>query len=220
MLAGAVACGTTPAGVPVPTFPAASAPATTPPPTRDLGLGLPDCEQLVGQEELPALFGLPVGSVTVRTVVGVPAPSVGRLQRLDCTYAVTDPTAAPLGVVLRMTVGLYRDSAAARDQHERNVADEQVGASGSRQPSLGAVAATLVQRGGESILLTCHDALTVDFDLAPRAEPLPPEALLTDLARRVLSRLVPPRSGDVPARPGQSEAVAAGPPRAQGEPAP
>jgi hypothetical protein len=189
LLAGA-ACGAPPAMVPVPTFPTASAVPTTTP-TSGPGDGrLPtDCEQIVGHDELPALLGLPVDSVTVRTVMGVPAPSVGRVERIDCTYTVTDPDTSPQGVVLRMTLGRYRDEVAAHDQHVRNVADEQDGASGSAEPDLGGAAATLVQRDARTLLLTSYDAITVDLDLAQRPAPLPPRDLLTDLARRVLARV-------------------------------
>ena len=221
VLAGAAACGSPPAMVPTPTFPAAPLPTTTQPPSSDLGSGLPsDCRQLVGQDELPGLLGLPVGSIAVRTVLGVPAPSVGRVQRTDCSYTVTDPHAPPLGVVLRMTVGRYRDPATARDQHDRNVANEAVGASDVRPVDLGAAAATIMQRGGESFLLVSYGTLTVDLDLVRRAEPLPPEDLLTDLVRRVLGRLNPPWPDGAPGRPGRSDASAAETSSARAEPAP
>jgi hypothetical protein len=94
-------------------------------------------------------------------------------------------------MVLQMTVGLYTDAAAARDQHDRNVADEGVGGSTSDQPGLGAAVASAVQRGSETMLLTCYDAVTVDLHLPARPAPLPPRDLLTDLARRVLARVAP-----------------------------
>jgi hypothetical protein len=195
LLAGVAACGSPPAMVAVPTFPVVSpAPTTTPPPGPDGGHLPTDCEQILGHDELPALLGLPVDSVTLRTVQGVPAPSVGRLERINCTYLVTDPAPPPQGVVLRMTLGRYSDVAAARDQYDRNVADERGGASASTQPDLGAAAATVVQRGAQTVLLTCYDALTVDLDLAQRPAPLPPRDLLTDLARRVLARVTPAES--------------------------
>jgi hypothetical protein len=130
-----------------------------------------------------------VDSVSVHTVQGVPSPSVGRLERIDCTYTVTDPDASPRGVVLRMTLGRYRDEIAAHYQHDRNVADQQNGASGSAEPELGAAAATLVQRDARTVLLTSYGAITVDLDLAKRPGPLPPQDLLTDLARRVLAKV-------------------------------
>jgi hypothetical protein len=176
--------------IPVPRFPtAAAAPTTAPQPAPDAGRLPADCEQLVGHDELPGLFGLPVDSVTVRTVRGMPSPSVGRVERVDCTYTVTAPAAPGLqGVVLRMTVGRYHDVAAARAQHDRNVADQRAGTSVTTQPDLGATAASMVQRGAESILLTSYGTVTVDFDLMRPPGPLPPRDLLTDLVRRVLAR--------------------------------
>jgi hypothetical protein len=192
-VAGSTACSAAAVGVPVPTFPAA-APTTTSAPGRVVegGNRLPgDCQDLVGSDELVALFGLPVGSVAAQTVVGAPAPSVGRLERLSCTYTVSGFAAPRQGVVLRMTVGAYRDSAAAREQHERNVVDEGVGASNPERPELGGAAAALVRRGGESVLLTSFDTVTLDLDLVPQPTPVPPTDLLVDLARRVLARMVP-----------------------------
>jgi hypothetical protein len=86
---------------------------------------------------------------------------------------------------------MYADAVAARDQHARNVADQRAGASSSAEPELGAAAATLVEHRTETVLLTSFDTFTLDLDLARRPGPLPPEDLLTDLARRVLARLAP-----------------------------
>jgi hypothetical protein len=201
LVAGATACGAqVPTAVPVPTFPAASvAPTTTSVPELDDGRLLPaDCEQIVGHDELPGLFGLPVDSVSVRTVQGVPAPSVGRVERVDCTYTVTDPTAPLRGVVLRMTLGAYSDVASARAQHDRNVADQRAGASAVEKPDLGEAAATVVEHGPETVLLTSYEEVTVDLELPGRSAPLSPRDLLTDLARRVLARLAPAADTDSP----------------------
>jgi hypothetical protein len=180
--------------VAVPTFPPPPAATSTPAaPPQETGLPV-DCEELVAHAELAALFGQPPDGVAVRTVLGQPSPAVGRLQRVDCTYILSDPAAPQRpGVVLRMTVGLYRNGAAARDQHERNVADQRAGAAGSTQPPLGGVAATMVQRDAEDVLLTSYGRLTLDLDLPHRPHPLLPADLLTDLARRVLARLGPGR---------------------------
>jgi len=190
---GAAGCASGPVAVPVPTFPASTPSATSAPPTREAGHLLPaDCEQLVGRAEFSALFALPVDSVAVRTVQGAPSPSVGRLGRTTCTYTASGPAPQPLqGVVLQMVVGMYADAVAARDQHARNVADQQAGASSSVEPELGAAAATLVEHRTETVLLTSFDTVTLDLDLARRPGPLPPADLLTDLARRVLARLAP-----------------------------
>jgi hypothetical protein len=185
-------CAQKPGPVAVPTF--SSPPSTSMKPVaHETDRGLPlDCEEFVGRDEIAALFGLPLDSVSVRTVLGRPAPLVGRLERVDCVYTLT-PGAGPnrAGVVLRMTVGRYADGVAARDQHERNVVDQRTGASGSTRPELGAAAATMVRRGGENVLLTRYGALTLDLDVPDRPHPLDPVDLLTDLARRVLARIVP-----------------------------
>jgi hypothetical protein len=188
-LAGAAACASAPGAVPVPTFPQApsTAPQTRPPSDSILPAG---CEDVVSSDELSALFALPVGSVAVRTVAGTPSPSVGRLERMTCTYTVVDPVAPQHGVVLRMTLGAYRDVAAARSQHERNVADQQGGADDPVRPELGEAAAAVVQRDGRSMLLTSYRTVSVDLDVATRPGPLGPVERLTDLARRVLARLV------------------------------
>lgn len=192
-IVGTTACASRPTVVAVPTFPPGAPTSTVAETPPDDGHRLPsDCEELVGQDEISALFGLPLGSVTVRTVRGTPSPSVGRLERMTCTYTVYEPATPPRrGVVLRIAVGAYRDVVAAHDQHERNVADERAGASSSLQPEIGTAAATLVQRDAKCVLLTSSDTVTLDLDLTPRPVPLPPVDLLTDIARRVLARLPP-----------------------------
>jgi hypothetical protein len=127
-----------------------------------------------------------------------PSPSVGRLERLTCTYTMSGPVQRPQNVVLRMTVGAYTDAAAAHNQHERNLADEGAGGSNEAQPELGNVPAGLVQHDADSVLLTSVDRFTLDLGLPPRRGPLPPADLLIDLARRVLARLPPVRSDVTP----------------------
>jgi hypothetical protein len=195
VVAGVTACSSAPAVVPVPTFDAVAPSSTSAPPTREDGELLPDsCEDLVGHDEFAALFGLPVGSVALRTVQGTPSPSVGRLERMTCTYTVSGPASAPLqGLRLQMTVGAYRDAGAAHDQHERNVVDQRAGATSATEPELGRAGATLVEHDSGAVLLTSVDAVTLDLVLARRPTPLPSLDLLTDLARRVLARLAPDR---------------------------
>lgn len=189
----ATGCASAPQVVPVPTFAPSAPTSTSAPPASETDTRLPtDCAQLLGQDELSALFGLPMDSVMIRMVQGTPSPSVGRLERMTCTYTAVGPTAPPpQGVVLRMTVGAYRDTAAAHAQHERNVAEEQAGSSSPVHPALGTAAATLLHRDVEHLLLTASDAVTLDLDLPPRPGPLSPSDLLLDLARRVLARLAP-----------------------------
>jgi hypothetical protein len=195
-------CAQKPGPVAVPTF--SSPPSTSVTPVaRGTDPGLPvDCEEFLGRDETAELFGLPLDSVSVRTVLGRPSLSVGRVERVDCVYTLTVvPGPNPAGVVLRMTVGRFADGAAARDQHERNVVDQQTGAARSTRVELGDAAATLVRRGREDVLLTRYGALTLDLDVPDRPHPLDPADLLTDLARRILKRIPDPSStgpGDRP----------------------
>jgi hypothetical protein len=156
VVAGVTACASAPAVVPVPTFDAAAPPSSSAPPTREPGDALPDsCEDVVGHDEFAALFGLPAGSVALRTVQGTPSPSVGRLERVTCTYTVSGPASPALqGMRLQMILGAYRDAAAAHDQHRRNVADQEAGSSSSTQPELGAAEATAVEQDAGTVLLT------------------------------------------------------------------
>jgi hypothetical protein len=195
VVAGVTACTSAPVTVPVPTFDAAPPVSSSAPPTREAGDLLPDsCEDLVGHDEFAALFGLPVGSVALRTVQGAPSPSVGRLERMTCTYTVSGPAPSDLqGMRLQMVLGAYRDAVAAHDQHGRNVADQRTGAASAAQAELGAAEATAVEHGAGTVLLTRFDTVTLDLDLARRPTPLPSVGLLTDLARRVLARVAPDR---------------------------
>jgi hypothetical protein len=188
----ATACASAPVSVPVPTFDPVAPSSTSAAPTESPDSRLPaDCAQLLGADELAALFGLPLDTVLVRTVQGTPSPSVGRRERLTCTYTVGPAAPSPQGVVLRLTAGAFDDTAAARAQHERNVAVERAGTSGSATPALGTAAATLLERKAGTVLLTASDVVTLDLDVPNRPRPLPSADLLVDLARRVLERLAP-----------------------------
>lgn len=184
LVLGSVACGRPPEPVAVPVFPAAAAPVAA---AGDRGTAPagPTCADLLPVEEVQAVLGLPVDGVAVRSVDGVPAPSVGRLARVTCRYAVVDPAWPVHGEVLVVVAARFVDDAAARAQSARNVADLAGPAPSSPVP-MGAAAA--VQVGGAD-LLVAHGRGTVDLTLAAGAGlPGPPGEVLTDLARRVLAR--------------------------------
>src|SRR5690349_4032829 len=86
LLVGACSSGSSLATPPVPTFPGpGAAPVTSAPPPRNSILPT-ECDQVLGSDQVPNYLGMPLGSVRVAALRDVPAPSVGRLERVTCNY--------------------------------------------------------------------------------------------------------------------------------------
>jgi hypothetical protein len=178
------ACGTSEAEpTAVPTFPTAagSGPATT---TADDGRVIPaDCGRILGAPDLEAVMGLPLGSVTLRTTIGVGQPAVGRIERVSCRYSrVGDGGGRPL---LDLNVTAYSDAAAASAQWQVNVRAE----SGERRDmQLGSAPAALFEKHGQAVLMVAYS--TSNLTLILPDQPLPGGKsradALVDLALRVL----------------------------------
>jgi hypothetical protein len=189
LLAGALAlaiggCSTSEAEpTAVPTFPSAvgPGPATT---AADDGRVLPaDCGRILAASDLEAVMGLPLGSVAVRTTIGVPQPAVGRVERVSCRYTrVGDGGGRPM---LDVNATAYRDAEAASAQWQVNVRAE----SGERRDvQLGSAPAVLFEKRGQAVLMMAHS--TSNLTLVLPDQPLPggktrADALI-DLALRVL----------------------------------
>jgi hypothetical protein len=190
-------CGTSEAEpTAVPTFPTAAeqGPATT---AADDGRVIPaDCGRILGAPDLEAVMGLPLGSVAVRTTIGVPQPAVGRTERVSCRYTrVGDGGGRPL---LDANATAYRDAAAAAAQWQVNVRAE----SGERRDvQLGSAPAVLFEKRGQAVLMLAHS--TSNLTLVLPDQPLPggksrADALI-DLALRVLPSVsVTPTSAALP----------------------
>jgi hypothetical protein len=173
-----------PAALPVPTFAAAADPAprdTATAPT-DEGQLPDDCTRVLAGNDLGALFGLPVDSVTVRTIIGQPAPAVGRTERLACQYRRTGDAQ---GDLLDLNIGAYTDADAAA-RHWKTNADAEDGA--RRDVQLGDARGVLVERPSDVVLMIANDADTLTFVLPRRIRirDLSSADTLTDLALRVL----------------------------------
>jgi hypothetical protein len=171
-------------GLPVPTFaPAAATPTADGDvlPT-DQGQLPDDCTRLIGENDLGALFGLPLDSVVVRTTIGVAAPSVGRTERLGCRYT---RVVGPRADLLDVNVSAYVDAEAAAKQWKTN-ADAEDGA--RHDMNLGGARAVLVERPSEAVLMIAHNAQTLTFVMPEkiRVRDLAAADVLTDLALRVL----------------------------------
>ncbi len=197
-------------GTPVPTFPAPAAAAGA-----GAGPGVPpgsiptDCAGMLAVDDLNALLGLPLGSVGVRSTLGVPAPSVGRTERVACRYSGT-ATSPARGTLLDLNVGRYVDEAAAAKQWATN-ADVESGE--RRDIAIGAARGALFERSGETVLMVTYDDDTITMVLpeGPRPPGRSRADVLVDLALRVLPTIGPPRP-PAPAEPPTTvaPAVAAG----------
>lgn len=176
--------------LPVPSFsPAGVAPSVATPPRSTL---LPvDCaDVLPGPTDMAALLGAPTGSVGVRTVLGVPSPQVGQLERLTCHYQAPGRP----GPALVLTLTAFTDAGAAAVQRDRNVAAERSDTRATRTAPLGTARATLLTQAGRRMLMVAHDRFTLTESLTAGVVPdAATEPVLTDLAQRVLPALGPRR---------------------------
>jgi hypothetical protein len=209
-LGALTACGTAagePGALPVPTFPATSqaVPGTTV--AVDQGRLPDDCSRVLAGNDLGALFGLPVDSVTVRTTLGVPAPAVGRTERLACQY---DRAAGAHDDLLDVNIGAYSDAESAARQWRTNVAAEDGLHS---DVALGDAHGVLVVRPQEAVLMVANGAETLTFVLPGRVRirDLSAGDTLVDLALRVL-----PAVSGAAAAPPPGPAVATRPDAAAG----
>jgi hypothetical protein len=203
-----VACAPAAAGpTPLPTFTSPASPAAQAAPDGPPAL-LPECEEVLSRAEAPALLGLPVDGIGLTTVVGEPAPAVGRLARTTCVYTVAGPGGAGRGEVLRLTLGAFGDAAAAHEQSARNAGELGTGARAAFPVEMGAAGATAVERDDITMLLVSYDHFTVDLVIRPALVGSGPGgnavALTDDLARRVLDRLAPSDVAEPTPTPGPS----------------
>jgi hypothetical protein len=158
---------------------------------------------------LVAVFGMPLDSLVVRTTVGVPAPSVGRIERMDCAYSGTAVAGPDSGKrVLAINAAAYTTPAAARAQWTLNTSGED----GLRHDEpVGTASGVLVERPGETLLAVQYGSGTITLVLPDR--PLPPgstpAAMLVDLARRVLPTMAGVAPSPTPARTTQPAPVRA-----------
>jgi hypothetical protein len=210
----ALLAGCSGAAVPGPSLPtfgasdsaAASAAASV---AADVGAVPDDCARILPVDQLVAVFGLPLNSIVVRTTVGVPAPAVGRVERMDCAYSGVGSAGSESGKrLLAINAAAYTTSDAARGQWMLNTAGED---GAHRDEPVGAASGVLVERPGETLLAVQYGSGTVTLVLPDR--PLPagstPASMLVDLARRVLPTMAGTAPTPSPAPPAPPEPVRA-----------
>lgn len=188
IVGGACAGDGSTAALTVPTFPAPSAEPDTTATVVDVGLLPDDCARLLPESDLGAVLGMPLDTVAVRTTIGMPAPTVGRTERLDCDYTGTVGGPARGRPVLDLTAAAYTDAAAARKQWRTNIDIED---GERRELPIGAASAVLIERAGEVLLTVVYGSgtLTVILPDGPRPQDRPRDDVLIDLTLRLLPGL-------------------------------
>jgi len=193
-------------GTPLPTFAASDAAATG---TQAPRIGLPeDCGTFLAPDDLGALFARPLGSTALRTIKGVPEPTVGRTERVGCRYSASGPGGG--NTLLDINLGRYTDAAAATRQWQLNTNAERSDGRSS-DVAIGTAKAVAVERRTETLLAVVYgvDTLTFVLPVSARA-PGPPVDRLVDLALRVLPRdgASQPAPPDAPSAPAPTPATA------------
>ncbi|MFC4949608.1 hypothetical protein [Pseudonocardia sp. GCM10023141] len=219
------ACAAPVPGPAVPLFPTSGSTSATATAAAKVGVIPDDCPALLSVTDLGALLGLPLNSVAVRTIIGVPLADSGRTERVDCSYS---GTANPVRgkALLSVAATAFQDRAAALKQWQINVDASD----GDRQDlMIGAATAVLFQRRDEAELSAVYGTGTVTL-LLPNGK-LPGartrDDVLKDLAVRVLATMpevgaAPPAPTGAPAGspatppPSPSAAPGANPPKAAG----
>jgi hypothetical protein len=181
----ALACGCAgpaPGSTTVPTFPTPAQRAGAPA-AADAGAIPEECGAILAGSDLEALFGLPLGSVTVRTTIGVAEPSVGRTERVACSYTGAAPVGG--GNLLNLNVSAYTDRGAADKQWRVNAAAED---GERRELPIGSASAVVVERPHETVLMVLYDTSNLTVVLPDRPLPggRPRSDAAVDLALRVL----------------------------------
>lgn len=163
-------------GITVPTF-APSVPSADP---ATVGVPLDPCAALISPTDVANVLGLDPGKTTVRTVVGIPAPAVGRTEKLDCTY-----TADKDRPLFTLRTATYVTPEAARQQWQLNGRLED----GERRDiGVGPATGLLYVRRSELLLSVVDGPRTLSVQLPDRTVPKgrARENLVVDFAQRVL----------------------------------
>jgi hypothetical protein len=191
------ACGgSEPDPTAVPTFPEpaqGAGPSTGP--SEESGVVPDDCGRILAAPDLEAVLGLPLGTVSVRTTIGVPAPSVGRTERVTCDYSRVGEARGPL---LNLNATAYAAPDAALAQWRTNV-DAESGE--PREVPLGSASAAIFEKDDEAVLMVSH--ATSNLTLVLPNQPLPGGRsradVIIDLALRVLPTVVTGLTTSAPA---------------------
>jgi hypothetical protein len=191
----------------VPTFPTDAQVMGTAVPNPDQGALPDDCTRILAVGDLEAVLGLPLGSVDVRTTRGVPEPSVGRTERVACSYNGTAGGPASGRTLLNVNSSAYADQDASAKQWRVN-ADAEDG--DRRELPIGSASAVLVERSDEAVLMVVNGITNLTLVLPNQQLPgdRPRGDALVDLALRVLPAVSTSGSAPPPTSPPSATAAA------------
>ena len=149
-----------------------------------------DCTDVISGEKMSALLGQPVDSVGVHTVLGLPAPAVGRLERMTCQYQRAKVKGASPDV--EMILAAYATRAQADGQQVTNVAAERREAQSASTLSIGSAHGVLFDERVKTVLMVTSGRSSVSMTmLRGVAASDQTRAVMVDLVQRVLPNLAP-----------------------------
>lgn len=150
-----------------------------------------DCnEVLAGAVGMSALLGQPVDSVQSKSVIGVSAPAVGRLEKVTCQYRRKSAKGGPTDVTLNLYA--YTDPQAAEQHMGTNIRVERASARKSQDDHIGVAPAVYLEQAEQALLFVVNGRSAVT--VAMRYGVMPPDQTrptMLDLAQRVLPNLAP-----------------------------
>jgi hypothetical protein len=150
---------------------------------------------VVSGDQMSALLGQPVDSVGVHTVLGLPAPSVSRLERVTCQYQRAGNRGATPDVELILAA--YGTRAAADKQLTTNAAAERYEAQSAENLAIGSARAVLFAERGKTVLMVNSGRSSVSMTMQQGVTPAnETRAVMVDLAQRVLPNLAPEPVGE------------------------
>jgi hypothetical protein len=182
-------------GVDVPTF-APTSPTADP---AAAAAPLDPCAALITPADVANVLGLDPGKTGVRSVRGIPAPAVGRTEKVDCTY-----TADKGRQLFTLRTATYATPEAARQQWQLNAGLEK---GEKRDVTVGPATGVLYVRRDELLLSVVDGQRTLAVQLPDRTVPKgrARENLVTDFAQRALKIDPNAPPAPAPAAPGPTQ---------------
>ncbi len=177
----------------VPAFTSSTDASTSSVAPTSTGPRLPlECGALLNSQNVDLALGVPLVG-RVRSIVGVPEPTISRLERLTCQYGLPEvppPAGQPAPPIpLEVSVSVYADEAAATERVGETVQSERGRGAAPTTVSVGPVQGTVLVTTDRRLLVASSGVHTVAVTLAPGMVDDRVAAVLSDLGGRVLTTI-------------------------------